>query len=141
MPVLYHGTSIVHRRAILRDGPRPLDSIPVFVTGDEERAAGYAARAAAVEAFGRGHTHLKFVKPAVVFELDVDWDLVEIDPAHRGDFALPAGCPPSCVTRHYTFNPAPYLRPGDLRMYGQLAARARALEGVVGQARLAAGAD
>jgi hypothetical protein len=108
---LYHGTSTIHRRVILRDGLQPLHGIAVFVTGDEQRAAGYGARAAAVEAFNRGHTHIKFVKPAVVFAIDVHEDLVEIDPSHHGDFAMPAGCGPDCIVSHYMFDPRPFCAP------------------------------
>jgi hypothetical protein len=135
---LYHGTSAVHRRAILRDGLRALDGIPAFVCGSEDRAAGYGARAAAVEAFKRGHTHLKFVREAVVFEIDVHEDLVTIDPAVRGDGALLAGCGPEHITRAFTFDPRPWLKPGDLRRYGQLAALARSVERDWNASRLAA---
>jgi hypothetical protein len=127
---LWHGTSAVHRKAILAHGLRPSAGVAVFVTGDEERAAGYAARAVCVELHRRGVHALKLAKPALVLGLDVHEDHVEIDPSHRGDFAMIDGCPAECIVSLCEFDARRWLRPGDVARYGELAALARSVEGL-----------
>ena len=137
---LYHGTTSVHRQRILHRGlqPRGEGRVPLFLTADEQRAAGYAARAVCVELHRRGLHHLKFAKPALVLVLGVPDDLLIADPAEPGDYAVDGSIPAAWITRSYEFDARRWLRPGDVRRYGKLAGMARAVETDWNQARMGA---
>lgn len=139
MAALYHGTTAHLRARILRRGLMTIAGIPLFLTTDEQRAQGYAARAVCVELHRRGVRDLDAARPALVVEVDVP-DGVELtrDPADPTDRVIRRGIPPSWISRHYTFDARPYLEQEDIEMYAKLAARARALEGIVGERRLSA---